>query len=141
MSVVVALYSKTDTMVRPWLEAGHSAVIVDLQHPAGETQDGRLTRIGANMLDWVPPHWLARADVRLTAAFPPCDHMSPFPVRSLVRRQGAWEAGRQHPPVRARRFLVRMVRRSIPHRKPGQHDIELLAQAGSHVPSVAFRGL
>jgi hypothetical protein len=72
MSVVVALYSKTDTMVRPWLEAGHSAVIVDLQHPAGETQDGRLTRIGANMLDWVPPHWLARADVRLTAAFPPC---------------------------------------------------------------------
>lgn len=76
MSVVVALYSKTDTMVRPWLEAGHSAVIVDLQHPEGETVDGRLTRIGANMLDWVPPHWLARADVRLTAAFPPCDHVA-----------------------------------------------------------------
>lgn len=76
MSVVVALYSKTDTMVRPWLEAGHSAVIVDLQHPEGETKDGRLTRIGANMLDWVPPRWLSWEDVVFTAAFPPCDHLA-----------------------------------------------------------------
>lgn len=76
MPVVIALFSKTDIMVRPWLEAGYSAVIVDLQHPEGETKDGRLTRIGANMLDWVPPKWLARSDVALTAAFPPCDHMA-----------------------------------------------------------------
>jgi hypothetical protein len=76
MSVVVALFSKTDTIARPWLDAGHEAVLVDLQHPAGETRDGRLIRIGADMLEWVPPKWLAKADVAFTAAFPPCDHMA-----------------------------------------------------------------
>lgn len=75
-STALALYSKSDTMVRPWLDAGHDAVIVDLQHPAGETTDGRLTRIGADMMSWVPPKWLAQSHVLLTAAFPPCDHMA-----------------------------------------------------------------
>jgi len=76
MPHVIALYSKTDTIVRPWLEAGYDAVLVDLQHPEGETTEGRLTKIGANMLTWVPPRWLATADVAFAAAFPPCDHLA-----------------------------------------------------------------
>lgn len=45
MAYVVALYSKSDIIVRPWLEAGYRAVLVDLQHPEGEHDEGRVTRI------------------------------------------------------------------------------------------------
>src|SRR6185369_9738092 len=76
MPTVVALFSKSDTMVRPWLEAGYEAVVVDLQHPEGESREGRLTRIGANMLDWTPSRNLACSDVAFVAAFPPCDHLA-----------------------------------------------------------------
>lgn len=76
MQVVVALYSKTDTIVRPWVDAGFHAVLVDLQHEAGEHTEGNVTRIGADMLEWVPPLWLARSSVRFVAAFPPCDHLA-----------------------------------------------------------------
>lgn len=85
MPIVLALYSKTDTMVRPWLEAGYDAVLVDIQHPAGDgreswlhgsPREGGLTIIGADMLDWTPPRWLARAEVAFVAAFPPCDHLA-----------------------------------------------------------------
>lgn len=76
MSVVVALYSKTSTIAQPWLDAGYRAVLVDLQHPEGEHTEGRLTRIGADMLTWVPPKWLAEAEVSFVAAFPPCDHLA-----------------------------------------------------------------
>jgi len=76
MSFVFALFSKTDIIVRPWLEAGYDAVIVDLQHTAGEQREGRLTRIGADMLTWVPPKWMAERRALFGAAFPPCDHMA-----------------------------------------------------------------
>lgn len=76
MRTVIALYSKTDTIVRPWVDAGFRAVLVDLQHPEGETTDGLLTRIGADMMSWYPPKWLARSEVAMVAAFPPCDHLA-----------------------------------------------------------------
>lgn len=76
MQTVVALYSKSDTIVQPWVRAGFHAVLVDLQHPDGEHTDGDVTRIGADLLDWVPPLWLARSSVRIVFAFPPCDHLA-----------------------------------------------------------------
>lgn len=76
MQTVVALYSKTDAIVRPWIDAGFHAVLVDLQHPEGENTEGDITRIGADMLTWVPPKWLAQSSVRFVAAFPPCDHLA-----------------------------------------------------------------
>lgn len=76
MQTVVALYSKTDAIVRPWVDAGFHAVLVDLQHPEGEHTEGNITRIGADLLTWVPPLWLAQSSVRFVAAFPPCDHLA-----------------------------------------------------------------
>jgi hypothetical protein len=76
MPAVVALYSKTDAIVRPWVDAGFDAVLVDLQHPEGEHTEDGITRIGADMLEWVPPLWLAKSSVRMTFAFPPCDHLA-----------------------------------------------------------------
>jgi hypothetical protein len=76
MKTILALYSKTDAIVKPWIEAGYHAVIVDLQHEPGEHTEGNLTRIGADMLTWIPPRWLAQSDVALVAAFPPCNHLA-----------------------------------------------------------------
>lgn len=76
MRTVVALYSKTSTIVQPWIDVGFHAVLVDLQHPEGERTEGDITYIGADMLDWTPPRWLAKSDVAFTAAFPPCDHLA-----------------------------------------------------------------
>lgn len=76
MKTVLALFSKSTTIVQPWMDAGYHAVIVDLQHPEGETTEGNLTRIGADMIDWFPPKWLVKSDVAFAAAFPPCDHLA-----------------------------------------------------------------
>lgn len=80
MGTFVALYCRSPNMAQPWLEAGHTAVLVDLQHPEGESREeawnGTLVRIGADMLSWVPPRWLAKDEVAFLAAFPPCDHMA-----------------------------------------------------------------
>lgn len=76
MRTVIALYSKTTTIVQPWLDVGFHAVLVDLQHNEGERTEGNVTYIGADMLDWFPPKWLVKSDVALVAAFPPCDHLA-----------------------------------------------------------------
>ncbi len=80
MATVVALYCRSPNMVQPWLDAGYDAVLVDLQHPEGERRapvgNGTLYTIGADLLTWVPPRWLADRDVAFLAAFPPCDHLA-----------------------------------------------------------------
>lgn len=68
---ILSLCDYTGNMVRPWLEAGHEAVIVDLQHPSGAAQDGLLTRMGANILDYRPS---GRFDA--VFAFPPCTDLA-----------------------------------------------------------------
>jgi len=35
--IVLSLCDRTGNMVKPWAEAGTQCVIVDIQHPAGET--------------------------------------------------------------------------------------------------------
>lgn len=77
MKVALSLYDYTGTMLRPWHEAGYTVVRVDEQHPEGETWEAdRSLTIGADLLSWVPPRWLARAEVAFVAAFPPCDHLA-----------------------------------------------------------------
>lgn len=72
MGLVISLCDFTGNMVRPWLEAGHSCVIVDTKHPAGVTVDGKLRKYGYRVEDIA-----ARFDVSLLSeaivfAFPPC---------------------------------------------------------------------
>jgi hypothetical protein len=68
---VLSLCDKTGNMVRPWVEAGHEAVIVDLQHPAGVTREGMLMKVGADIVDYYPDgHFDA------VFAFPPCTDLA-----------------------------------------------------------------
>lgn len=80
---ILSLCDKTGTMVRPWLAAGHEAVIVDLQHPPGAHTEGPLTRIGADLRTWRPPP-LMRWDA--VFAFPPCTDLASSGARWWARK-------------------------------------------------------
>lgn len=66
--IVISCFDYTCNIVRPWAEAGYLCYCVDMQHPAGETRQGNLIKIGANMLDWLPP----RGEIVFASFAPPC---------------------------------------------------------------------
>lgn len=70
--LVLSICDKTGVMVQPWLEAGYRCMIVDIQHPKGETVEGRLTKVGADITTWLPP----LTEYAATFAFPPCTHLA-----------------------------------------------------------------
>lgn len=70
--LVLSLCDRTGVMVQPWLEAGYRCMIVDTQHPKGETVEGRLTKVGADISTWLPP----RTTYAAAFAFPPCTHLA-----------------------------------------------------------------
>lgn len=74
--IVLCLYDLTGNMARPWIEAGYTAVTVDLQHPAGVTEEGPITKIGTDLRSgWLPPREMVER-IAFVAAFPPCDHLA-----------------------------------------------------------------
>jgi len=88
---ILSLCDKTGNMVRPWIEAGHEAVIVDLQHPEGEHVDGPLTRVGENILDYAPDGLFDAV-----FAFPPCTDLAVsgarhFEAKGPERRKAAMD--------------------------------------------------
>lgn len=73
MSIVLSLFDYTGNMVRPWAEAGYRCIVVDIQHPAGETiLAPNITRVGADVRRWLPP----RSEYAAVFAFPPCTHLA-----------------------------------------------------------------
>jgi hypothetical protein len=72
VSIVLSLFDYTGTMVKPWADAGHDCVIVDIQHPGGAVRHGNVTRVGADVLRYLPP----RGEYAAVFAFPPCTHLA-----------------------------------------------------------------
>ena len=76
---VVSLFDLTGVMVQPWLDAGYSAYIVDIQHSRGVTQDkrqGNLFRVGADLRNgWLPFREIIDR-VAFLSAFPECTNVS-----------------------------------------------------------------
>jgi hypothetical protein len=78
---VVSLCDRTGNMVRPWLEAGYDAVIVDIRHEGDTTEThaggGRLRKVGMSILDErLLPMLKALPNVVACFAFPPCTHLA-----------------------------------------------------------------
>lgn len=67
--IVLSLFDRTGVMVAPWIDAGYECWIVDLKHPRGITRDGRLVKVGADALVWLPPRRVYAA----AFAFAPCN--------------------------------------------------------------------
>lgn len=80
---VISCFDLTGNMVRPWAEAGYLCYCVDLQHPAGETKEGNVIWVGADMCDWMPPF----RPITFAAFFPPWYGCGRFRC-TLVQGQG-----------------------------------------------------
>jgi len=66
--IVISCFDKSTNMVKPWADAGFVCYCVDLQHPKGETRDGNIIKVGADLRDWLPPN----EQIAFAAFFPPC---------------------------------------------------------------------
>lgn len=66
--IIISCFDYTTNMVKPWADAGYLCYCVDMQHPQGETQEGNIIKVGADMLHWLPP----RGNIAFAAFFPPC---------------------------------------------------------------------
>jgi len=66
--IVISCFDRSTNFVKPWAESGYLCYCVDLQHPRGETREGNIIRVGANLLDWLPP----KGEIAFAAFFPPC---------------------------------------------------------------------
>lgn len=67
-SIVISCFDLTGNMVMPWAEAGYPCYCVDVRHPSGESREGNIIRVGADMRDWLPPF----RPITFAAFFPPC---------------------------------------------------------------------
>lgn len=70
--MMLSLCDRTGTMARPWADAGVLCYCVDIQHEPGETRDGNIVWVGADLTTWLPP----REPIVFVAGFPPCTHLA-----------------------------------------------------------------
>lgn len=70
--MMLSLCDLTGAMAKPWADAGVLCYCVDIQHPPGETREGNVVRVGADLTTWLPP----REDILFVAGFPPCTHLA-----------------------------------------------------------------
>jgi hypothetical protein len=74
MKTVVSLYDLTGNMVLPWVEAGYTAYIVDMQHPRGHTRYApNIIKVGMDIRKGIS---LPGIHPSFVSAFPPCDHLA-----------------------------------------------------------------
>lgn len=66
------LFDESGNMAQPWIEAGFPCICVDTQHEPEAQTDGLLTRVGADVLEYLPP----RTTYAFAAAFPPCTDLA-----------------------------------------------------------------
>lgn len=73
---VLSLCDLTGNMVRPWIDAGYECWCVDIQHPRGITEDGKLHRVGADIHELYRGHWWLPAEASVVFAFPDCTYLT-----------------------------------------------------------------
>src|SRR4051812_40353007 len=71
MKTVLSICDKTGNMVRPWAEAGHPCICVDVQHEGTRTE-GNVTFVGADVFQWNPPS----VEYAIAFAFSPCTDLA-----------------------------------------------------------------
>ena len=101
-SIVISCFDLTGTMVRPWADAGYRCYCVDIQHPKGETRQGNIIKVGADMRDWLPP----REPIRFASFFPPCTDVAVSGAR-WFRDKGLFSLNCSTPPSVSRNGLER----------------------------------
>ncbi len=87
--VAVFLFDLTGIMAGPWLEAGYTCYIVDLQHPMGITEDKKrpgLFKVGADLRHgWLPPAEIV-GRIAFVGAFPECTNVAVSGARHFLNK-------------------------------------------------------
>ena len=88
MSVVISLCDYTGNMVKPWVNAGHTAYLVDPQH-AITHEDGPITKLAMTVEQAAPElgHIMRTEDVAAVFAFPPCTDLAVSGARWFERKR------------------------------------------------------
>ena len=83
---ILSLFDYTTETVKPWAEAGYICYCVDIQHPAGESRDGNIIKVGADIFTWDPPQ---DVQFRFCIGFPPCTDLAVSGARHFASKQAA----------------------------------------------------
>lgn len=77
MKTVISLCDLTGNMVKPWVEAGYNAVLVDPQHSTTRIE-GPITKFAGTVEDVMEyaGHLIRSGDVEMVFGFPPCTDMA-----------------------------------------------------------------
>jgi hypothetical protein len=77
MKTVISLCDLTGNMVKPWIEAGYSAVLVDPQHVTTRVE-GPVTKFAGTVEDVMEfaGRLIGSGDVAMVFGFPPCTDMA-----------------------------------------------------------------
>ena len=75
--VVISLCDESGIFVKPWVNAGYRAILVDPQHKK-TCVEGRIMKVAAKIEDCLPAIgvFLRRYDIKFVAGFPPCTDVS-----------------------------------------------------------------
>ena len=84
--IVVSLCDFTCNIVQPWAEAGFQCYCIDIQHQPGETVEGNIHKIGANILDCISTWLPAGQIIKFAMAAPPCTHTAVSGARHFLSK-------------------------------------------------------
>lgn len=73
MDVMLSCFDYSINMAKPWAAAGYKCYCIDLQHPKGETTNGNIIKVGADIMEWLPP---TNCNIVFAAFFPPCTDLA-----------------------------------------------------------------
>ena len=85
MKTILSLYDYSGAMVEPWIENGFLGIIVDSQHPKGETREGNLIKWGGDILE-LEPKLKTLNNVVFVSSFPPCTDLAVSGARWFKRK-------------------------------------------------------
>ena len=90
MPTVISLCDLTGNMVKPWVDAGFDAILVDPQHVTTRTE-GPVTKFAGTVEDAMPliSELVQRGDVAMVFGFPPCTDMAVSGARWFEAKRAA----------------------------------------------------
>lgn len=90
MKTVISLCDLTGNMVKPWIEAGYQAFLVDPQHGITRTE-GPVTKFAGTIEDALPAigELIRTGDVAMVFGFPPCTDMAVSGARWFESKRAA----------------------------------------------------
>ena len=72
MKIMISCFDYSTVMAKPWADAGYLCYCVDMQHQPGERREGNIIKVGADIMNWIPP----KGDIVFAAFFPPCTDLA-----------------------------------------------------------------